>query len=109
MIELTLSFLPLPGGAGAAELSFTALFAMYFGGGHLFWAMIIWRIFTYYGYILQGLIILVYDYFLGNKRYQWEEKKWALEAESQTFKDNHLKQFEISLQKYKKNKKEKIL
>lgn len=109
MIELTASFLPLPGGTGAAELSFTALFSMYFGGGYLFWAMIIWRIFTYYAYIIQGLIILVYDYLLGNKRYQWEEKKWALEAESRTFEENHLKQFEISLQKSKKNKKEKIL
>jgi uncharacterized protein (TIRG00374 family) len=110
MIDLTASFLPLPGGTGAAELSFTALFGLYFVDGNIFWAMIIWRIFTYYSYILQGLIIIVYDYLIGNKRFQWEKKKWALEAESRSFEENHLKEFELSLQKSKsKNKKENKL
>jgi uncharacterized protein (TIRG00374 family) len=106
MIDLASSFLPLPGGTGAAELSFAALFGLFFAGGDIFWAMIIWRIFTFYGYILQGLGIIIYDYLIGNKRFEWEKKKWHLEAESREFEENHLKEFEISLQKSKiKNKK----
>ena len=107
MIDLTASYIPLPGGTGTAELSFTALFGLYFVDGTVFWAMIIWRIFTYYIYLLQGISVIIYDYFVGNKRYQWEEKKWALEAESRTFEENQTKEFELSLQKNQKIKKSK--
>jgi uncharacterized protein (TIRG00374 family) len=98
MIDLTAGFLPLPGGTGAAELSFTALFGLYFSvNGNLFWALIIWRIFTFYGYIIQGIFIMIYDYFVGNRKHRWEQKMWVLQAESRSFEESHLKDFELSL------------
>ena len=45
MIEMAASFIPIPGGSGVSELSFTALFASLFTEGTLFWALIIWRFF----------------------------------------------------------------
>ena len=66
--ELVTMFIPLPGGSGMAEISFTALFASLFQESHIFWAMLIYRIATYYAYLLQGIIVSVYDIVLGDKR-----------------------------------------
>lgn len=93
MIDLASSFIPLPGGTGASELSFTTLFASFFVGGKLFWALLLWRILTYYGYIFQGLIIMVYDYAIGDKKYAWQKRKNELETESEMFKAEQLSQF----------------
>lgn len=107
MVDLASSIFPLPGGTGASELSFSVLFASLFEiGGNLFWAMLIWRIFTYYIYIAQGLIVTAYDYFHGEKKFEWIKRKWALEEESRKFEEKELKDFELSLEK-KKLKKEK--
>lgn len=107
MVDLASSIFPLPGGTGASELSFSVLFASLFEiGGNLFWAMLIWRIFTYYIYIAQGLIVTAYDYFHGEKKFEWIKRKWALEEESRKFEEKELKEFELSLEK-KKLKKEK--
>ena len=103
MIDLASSFIPLPGGSGVAELSFTTLFASMFVGGRLFWALLFWRILTYYGYIFQGLIIIVYDYFVGNKKYEWQKRKNELELESEKFKAEQLSEF-----KKKKTRKQKV-
>ena len=106
MVDLSASFFPLPGGTGASELSFTVLFGKLFGvGGNLFWAMLIWRIFTYYIYILQGIGVMIYDSVCGNKKLEWQKRKWALEQESREFEAKELKDFELSLEK--KSKKEK--
>jgi uncharacterized protein (TIRG00374 family) len=59
--ELASSFIPLPGGSGAQELSFNALIGHLFPEGSFFWAVLIWRIFTYYLHIIQGAIILIID------------------------------------------------
>ena len=67
MIDLASSFIPLPGGSGMAEISFAALFAGLFSGAS-FWALLIWRCLTYYLFILQGLVLVLYDAFYGNKR-----------------------------------------
>lgn len=69
MIELASKYIPLPGGSGMAELSFSALFASLFADGTLFWAMLVWRFFTYFIYILQGIFILGYDLIHGNKKF----------------------------------------
>ena len=68
--DLALCFIPIPGGAGGAELSFAALFAPYFAStqGIFVWAMLFWRIFTYYGYLIQGAFLLLYDFAIGNKK-----------------------------------------
>ncbi|MBQ3494057.1 MAG: flippase-like domain-containing protein, partial [Clostridia bacterium] len=98
MIELASSFIPLPGGSGMSEISFTVLFAPYFSDGTIFWALLLNRFMTYYIYLIQGIMVIIYDYVIGNKRYVWQKRKWELEAESVLFKEQQLKN-------YKKKKK----
>ncbi len=70
LCELATTYIPLPGGSGMAEISFNALFASLFldATGAIFWALLIYRIATYYIYILQGFIIIVYDIAYGDKK-----------------------------------------
>ena len=103
MIELASTFFPLPGGTGMAELSFTAFFSALMGP-NIFWAMLFWRILTYYSYIIRGTIIIIYDYARGNKKQEWLEKKWKLEEESKQFEEAQLRDFEMSLMKQNKRK-----
>lgn len=60
--ELASCFIPLPGGSGAQELSFNALIGYLFPEGSFFWAVLFWRILTYYIHIIQGLLILIGDF-----------------------------------------------
>lgn len=66
--EMAVCFFPLPGGTGATELSFKNLLGSLFTEGTLFWGLLIWRILTYYLYILQGGVILLLDMFLRKKK-----------------------------------------
>ena len=68
IIELACHSIPLPGGSGLAELSFSTIFASLFDSGVLFWALIIWRVITYYTYLFSGLGIIVYDYAYGKRK-----------------------------------------
>lgn len=68
MLEFAVSFIPLPGGAGAAELSFTAMFGSLFADGTFFWAILIWRLIVYYIFILQGFLVMIYDMIIGDKK-----------------------------------------
>lgn len=49
-------FVPTPGNAGAAEGTFFVVFSA-LSDGYVFWAMLIWRFFSYYIYIIMGPII----------------------------------------------------
>ena len=49
-------FVPTPGNAGAAEGAFFVVFSA-LSQGYVFWAMLVWRFFSYYIYILMGPII----------------------------------------------------
>ena len=49
-------FIPTPGNSGAAEGTFYAVFSS-LSTGYVFWAMLVWRLFSYYIYIIIGLII----------------------------------------------------
>ncbi|MDO4612159.1 MAG: lysylphosphatidylglycerol synthase transmembrane domain-containing protein [Candidatus Saccharibacteria bacterium] len=49
-------FVPTPGNSGAAEGTFFIVFSA-LSTGYVFWAMLIWRFFSYYIYILMGLLI----------------------------------------------------
>ena len=49
-------FVPTPGNAGAAEGAFFVVFSA-LSTGYVFWAMLVWRFFSYYIYILIGLAI----------------------------------------------------
>lgn len=66
--EVAVCFFPMPGGSGAQELSFNALLGSLFPEGTLFWGILIWRLLTYYMYIIQGGIILILDTFLSKKK-----------------------------------------
>lgn len=46
-------FIPTPGNAGAAEGTFYIVFSV-LSAGYIFWAMLVWRFFTYYIYIILG-------------------------------------------------------
>ena len=64
-------FIPTPGNTGAAEGTFFLVFSA-LSTGYVFWAMLLWRFFSYYIYIIIGPII----YFLMHleKRSKDEEK-----------------------------------
>ncbi len=68
LVELATKYIPIPGGSGVAEISFSALFMALFTDGTLFWAMLFWRIMNYFIYLLQGMIVLIYDFAYGNKK-----------------------------------------
>lgn len=68
LIELATKYIPIPGGSGVAEISFSALFAVLFEDGTLFWGMLFWRILNYFSYLLQGIIVIAYDFAYGNKK-----------------------------------------
>ena len=78
LVELATKYIPIPGGSGVAEISFSALFATLFNDGTLFWAMLFFRILNYFIYLLQGVIVLVYDFAYGNKKNKEYKKKLAL-------------------------------
>lgn len=78
MVDLTSAFNPIPMGIGTADLSFTVLYGSLFAGGAQVWALIIWRILTYYIYIIQGLLMLTYDYTIGDKRLAKNKEFWML-------------------------------
>lgn len=67
MIELAASFIPMPGGSGVAEVSFTVMFASSFQSAS-FWALLFWRLLVYYSFIFQGFGLLIYDAVRGNKK-----------------------------------------
>lgn len=76
IIELACHSIPLPGGSGLAELSFSTIFASLFASGVLFWALIIWRVITYYSYLFSGLGIIVYDYAYGKRKIKNVKRKY---------------------------------
>ncbi|MCL2540132.1 MAG: flippase-like domain-containing protein [Firmicutes bacterium] len=81
--DLSASLMPLPGGSGAAEVSFTVLAAAYFPGpGLIVLAMLLWRFFTYYGYVFQGIAIIFYDYIIGNRKIPILLNRFAAEDEA---------------------------
>jgi uncharacterized membrane protein YbhN (UPF0104 family) len=53
-IYAAIAFIPTPGNAGAAEGSFYLVFSM-LTQGRIFWAMLVWRFFCYYIYIIWGI------------------------------------------------------
>ena len=92
LIELAASFIPLPGGTGMNEITFSFLFGAYLGG-NTFWALLLWRFCSYYFYLLQGIGIITYDTVYGNRKYRWVKKKLALQSESQQFRRVQIENF----------------
>lgn len=104
MIDLSSSFIPLPGGTGMNEITFTSLFYQYLGGA-TFWALLFWRFCSYYFYLIQGLLLLTYDTLYGNKKYKWVKKRYDLQNESQEFKRIQIENFRQMRNKRRKNQK----
>ena len=57
----------VPGGSGAAEISYVAMFSALFTEGTTFWALIFWRLLTYYLYIIVGFLLTVIEPFCYNR------------------------------------------
>lgn len=72
-IYAAITFIPTPGNAGAAESSFYLVFSM-LTTGYTFWAMMTWRFFTYYIFILFGIAIYAKNYFADRKTKMNTEK-----------------------------------
>ena len=62
-------FVPTPGNSGAAEGTFFVVFSA-LSSGYVFWAMLVWRFFSYYIYIIMGPI----SYFLMHREKKRESK-----------------------------------
>ena len=69
-------FVPTPGNAGAAEGTFYVVFSA-LSSGYVFWAMLLWRFFSYYIYIIMGPIIY-FKMHLERKREQNEKAQKSL-------------------------------
>ncbi len=107
LIDLAAGFIPLPGGTGMSEISFSAMFAMYFGGSTV-WAMLIYRFFTYYIYLILGLGVSTYDFLYGKKKYQWIKKQRALQAESMEFRQEQIQNFRLERASRRKKQTKKV-
>ena len=60
-------FVPTPGNAGAAEGTFYVVFSA-LSSGYVFWAMLVWRFFSYYVYIIMGPIVYFVMYLERRRR-----------------------------------------
>lgn len=61
-IYCAIAIVPTPGGAGAAEASFYLVFAELPDSGLVFWAMLVWRFFSDYVFIIGGIILTATEY-----------------------------------------------
>ena len=66
-------FVPTPGNAGAAEGTFYLVFST-LSSGYVFWAMLVWRFFSYYIYIIIGPLIYIKMH-LENRKKKPDEHK----------------------------------
>ena len=104
LIDLASHVIPLPAGTGINEITFTWLFATYLGGS-TFWALLLWRFFTFYFYLLQGVGVIAYDTFYGNRKYRWIQKKRALQEESREFRREQIENFRLEREKRRRRQK----
>lgn len=56
-IYCAITIIPTPGNSGAAEGSFYVVFAA-LASGNLFWAILVWRLIVYYGWLILGLLVI---------------------------------------------------
>ena len=110
LVDLASSFFPMPGGTGLNEISFSAAFASVVNvEGVLVWVLLLWRFFSYYVYLLQGVCILSYDIAYGNRKYRWQVTKENLAEESKVFKQAQIDKFRNERTKRRKGKQKTAL
>lgn len=71
LCNLAVCFIPIPGQAGAAEISFITVYGNLFTSlgpkvGPL--AVVIYRLFSYYAILFIGVCVILYDFLIGNKK-----------------------------------------
>lgn len=71
-IQSAVYYAPTPGNSGVAEGTFYVVFSR-LSSGYVFWAMMLWRVFSYYIYIIVGPIVYLIMHF---------EKKRVREAQT---------------------------
>ena len=103
LVDMASSFFPLPGGSGMNEISFAAAFGSIVGQNNiLVWVLLGWRFFSYYIYLLQGIIILSYDVSYGNRKYRWNVCRQNLIEESNQFKQIQIDNFRLARSRRRK-------
>lgn len=68
LLQVSVSFMPMPGASGAQEVGFSSFFRNYFVNQDLYAAVMVWRFFTYYLVVIAGAIMVVADQFLYRRR-----------------------------------------
>ena len=86
---LAVTAIPTPGNAGAAEISFYAVFSSFLGGGYLFWSVIVWRFLTYYLFIIVGFFMTVLSKIF-HRNVRGELAGVALQADALAEAERHL-------------------
>lgn len=105
LVDLSASFFPMPGGTGLNEISFAAAFGSIISiEGVLVWVLLLWRFFSYYVYLVQGICILSYDMAYGNRKYKWQVRKNNLVEESKVFKQEQIDKFRTERAKRRRAK-----
>ena len=89
--SLSMMFIPTPGASGGAEALFTVVFASAFNGKP-FWPLLFWRFSTYYSVLVIGLIVLIYDFIIGNKKLE----KLQQQTKEDISEEQQLKKLEVS-------------
>ena len=70
LLFVSASYTPLPGASGAQEGGFLLFYQKVFTGGTSHPALLVWRFFTYYLFLLAGLVVLLLDKFVKRRESQ---------------------------------------
>lgn len=68
LLQLSVSFMPMPGASGAQEIGFSNFLRPYFVNNDLYAAVMVWRFFTYYLVVIAGALVVVVDQFLYGRK-----------------------------------------
>jgi len=77
LLFVSASYTPLPGASGAQEGGFLVYFKGLFTQGTIGLALLIWRFFTYYLFLLVGAVISIVNNIRSNRRRRREEAETA--------------------------------
>ena len=70
LLFVSASYTPLPGASGAQEGGFLLYFRGIFTGGTVGLALLAWRFFTYYLFLITGVIVVLNEKFLMRREYR---------------------------------------
>ena len=68
LLQLSVSFMPMPGASGAQEIGFSNFLRPYFVNNDLYAAVMVWRFFTYYLVVIAGALVVVADQFMYGRK-----------------------------------------